>query len=166
MQDNIKIYAEDKKSSYEILLIRLKDFLSSEMDWLANLANASALLYQTLENINWAGFYFNKGGELVLGPFQGKIACTRIKIGRGVCGTAALKKTTIVVDNVHEFSGHIACDSASNSEIVVPIIKDESLIGVLDIDSPQFDRFDAVDSMYLEKFVDILNQYIDWTKIC
>lgn len=166
MQEHKKILADDKESFYKILLVRLEGMLSSEDDWLANLANASALLYENLENINWAGFYLYKQGELILGPFQGKTACTRIKIGKGVCGTAAERKCTLVVRDVHEFPGHIACDSASNSEIVVPIICNDSLVGVLDIDSPIFERFDSVDSNYLEKFVDKLNKYVDWTKVC
>lgn len=166
MENDKKITAPDRDTFYRILLLKLEGQLSSEKDWLANLANASALLYQNLDTINWAGFYLYKGGELVLGPFQGKPACNRIKIGKGVCGTAANDKSTIVVKDVHDFPGHIACDSASNSEVVVPIIVGGSVVGVLDIDSPVTERFDELDARYLEKYVGLLIKYIDWTKIC
>ena len=122
----------------------------------ANLANASALLFQTLDNLNWAGFYLIEGKNLILGPFQGKPACIEIPVGRGVCGTAAEKDETVIVPNVHEFPGHIACDGASNSEIVVPIRKNGAVVGVLDIDSPVFDRFTNDDKAGLEEFVRIL----------
>ena len=115
-----------------------------------------------LDDINWAGFYLYKNNELVLGPFQGKPACTHIELGKGVCGSAALSRETQVIKNVHEFPGHIACDSQSNSEIVVPIIKNNILIGVLDIDSPLYSRFDEIDKKYLEEFVDILNEHITY----
>jgi GAF domain-containing protein len=162
MEDHKKITAPDKETFYKILLVKLEGLLSSEKDWLADIANASALLFNNLDNINWAGFYLYKGSELVLGPFQGRTACTRIKMGKGVCGTAALERKTQLVMDVHKFPGHIACDSASNSEIVVPIIKNDVLIGVLDIDSPNLQRFDETDKMYLEKFVDKLNKYLEW----
>lgn len=165
MENHVKITAIDRETFYKILLVRLEGLLSSETDWLANLANASALLYQNLENINWAGFYLYKEGELVLGPFQGKTACTRIKIGKGVCGTAFKELKTQVVRNVHTFPGHIACDSASNSEIVVPIIADNKAVAVLDIDSPVLERFDELDASCLERFVDKINKYVDWSKI-
>lgn len=119
----------------------MASLLEGESDAIANLANASALIYDVLPDINWAGFYFVKDGELVLGPFQGKPACVRLKIGKGVCGTAVAEDKTIVVADVHEFAGHIACDSASNSEIVVPLRKNGEIVGVLDIDSPLFNRF-------------------------
>ena len=125
---------------------------------IANLANASALLYQTLDNLNWAGFYLMENGQLVLGPFQGKTACIEIPVGRGVCGTAVARGETILVKNVHEFPGHIACDSASNSEIVVPIRKNGEIIGVLDIDSPLLGRFTEDDQAGLEEFVCILEK--------
>ncbi|MBO4931499.1 MAG: GAF domain-containing protein [Clostridia bacterium] len=125
---------------------------------IANLANASALLYQTLDNLNWAGFYLMENGQLVLGPFQGKTACIEIPVGRGVCGTAVARGETILVKNVHEFPGHIACDSASNSEIVVPIRKNGEIIGVLDIDSPLLGRFTEDDQAGLEEFVRILEK--------
>jgi GAF domain-containing protein len=165
MEDNKKITANDRETFYKILIVRLEGILSSETDWLANLANASALLYQNLENINWAGFYLYKDGELVLGPFQGRTACTRIKAGKGVCGTAFQQLKTQVVRDVHEFSGHIACDSASKSEIVVPIIVSGRAVAVLDIDSPILERFDELDALYLGKFVDKLNKYVDWSKM-
>lgn len=157
-----KIQFDTKEELYDYLNMSLDGLISNENDWLANLCNASALLWMMLDDINWAGFYLYKNGELVLGPFQGKIACTHIQMGKGVCGTAAETKETQVVKNVHEFPGHIACDSDSNSEIVVPIIKDESLIGVLDIDSPLLNRFDEEDKKYLEEFVDILIKHINF----
>ena len=130
--------------------------LHGEADPIANMANLSALIYERTANINWAGFYIFKEGQLVLGPFQGKPACVRIAIGKGVCGTAAQTKKTVVVEDVHQFAGHIACDSASNSEIVVPIIKnDGTLFGVLDIDSPQVARFGAAEKEVFEELVKI-----------
>lgn len=162
MQDNSKIKAKDKDTFYKIMMVKLEGLLSSEPDWLANMANAAALLFNNLDDINWAGFYLLKGDELVLGPFQGKIACTRIKPGRGVCGTAAAERKTQLVQDVHLFPGHIACDAASRSEIVVPIEVDGSLYGVLDIDSPITDRFDETDRKYLELYVQKLNKYIKW----
>ncbi len=145
--------------------MKLTGLICEEEDWLANLSNASALLWLLLDDINWAGFYLHKNGELILGPFQGKPACTHIEIGKGVCGTAAKTRETQVIENVLEFSGHIACDSASRSEVVVPIVKDDKLIGVLDIDSPNFDRFNEEDGKYLEKFVNTLNKYVNWEDI-
>lgn len=127
---------------------------------MTNLANASALLLEKVEGINWAGFYTVKDGRLVLGPFQGKVACTIIPMGKGVCGTAAAEDRTVVVPDVHKFSGHIACDSASNSEIVIPIHRRGELFGVLDIDSPLFDRFGEDDRLGLEDFVRILEKEI------
>jgi len=165
MQDNSRIISEDRNKFYKIMLVRLEGLLSSESDWLANLSNAAALLYMNLLDINWAGFYFMKKGELVLGPFQGKPACTRIKSGKGVCGTAVVEMKVQLVPDVHLFPGHIACDCASNSEIVVPLIKDGVLYGVLDIDSPSINRFDDLDAKYLQLFVDKLSKYIDWNQI-
>ena len=127
---------------------------------IANLANAAALLYCSLEDINWAGFYLLEGNTLVLGPFGGKPACIEIPIGRGVCGSAAAEKRTLLVPNVHEFPGHIACDSASNSEIVVPLFRDSEVIGVLDIDSPRYSRFDEHDRIGLEEFAKIIEKAI------
>lgn len=165
MQENKKIVAPDKETFYRILNLKLEGLLDSETDWLANICNAAAHLYSNLDTINWAGFYFLREGELILGPFQGKSACTRIKIGKGVCGTAVAEKTTQLVPDVHLFPGHIACDCASNSEIVVPIIKDGIIYGVLDIDSPVKERFGEIDQKYLEIFVQKLNKYIDWNFI-
>lgn len=125
---------------------------------IANLANASALLWQHLEDLNWAGFYLLEGEKLVLGPFQGKPACIEIPVGKGVCGTAVARNETMVIPNVHEFPGHIACDCASNAEIVIPLRKNGEIIGVLDIDSPLFDRFSIQDRLGLEGFVGILEK--------
>lgn len=123
---------------------------------ISNLANASALIYDSMDELNWAGFYILRDGKLCLGPFQGKIACTSIPMGKGVCGTAVAEDRTVVVDNVHEFKGHIACDSASNSEIVIPIHKNGEIYGVLDIDSVAFGRFSENDREELEKCVKII----------
>ncbi|MFW6035778.1 MAG: GAF domain-containing protein [Halothermotrichaceae bacterium] len=136
--------------------IQLKSLIGGERDWLANLANASALLFNNLENINWAGFYLLKDGELVLGPFQGLPACIRIALGKGVCGAAAKERQIYLVPDVHQFPGHIACDKASASEIVIPMIKNGQLLGVLDIDSPIKARFSKQDKYHLEKFVKLL----------
>ncbi|KPU46258.1 free methionine-R-sulfoxide reductase [Oxobacter pfennigii] len=165
MHGNDKIEASDKNSFYRELLLQFEGLMSDEKDWLASLSNTSALLYQNLPHVNWAGFYLYKEGMLVLGPFQGKVACTRIEMGKGVCGTAAREKETCRVLDVHKFPGHIACDSASNSEIVVPIIKNDAVVGVLDIDSPSLERFDETDQLYLENIVKKLEEYIDWSKI-
>ena len=150
------IQAPSKPEFYSALNRQLEAVLHGERDWVSNLAQMSALLMQTLPDLNWAGFYLLKGGELVLGPFQGKVACVRIKLGKGVCGTAAARRETVVVPNVHEFPGHIACDSASNSEIVVPLLHRGTLLGVLDLDSPKLARFDAEDAAGLQRSVEIL----------
>ena len=155
----------NRKDNYHTMLLMLKGQLQGEEDLIANLSNASSIINTMVDNINWAGFYLMKGGELVVGPFQGKPACNRIKIGKGVCGTAALEKKVQRIDNVHDFEGHIACDAASNSEIVVPIIKDNVLYGVLDIDSEEFSRFGELEEEYFVKFVEILNEYINWGEI-
>ena len=160
-----KINFETKEQLYKYMNIKLTGLVGSEEDWLANLSNASALLWLLLDDINWAGFYLYKNDKLVLGPFQGKPACVNIELGKGVCGTAAETRTTQLVKNVHDFPGHIACDCASNSEIVVPIVKNNQLIGVLDIDAPIVNRFDLDDKNGLEKFVDTLNKYINWEDI-
>jgi GAF domain-containing protein len=165
MQDHKKIIVPDKEMFYKILNVKLEGLLASESNWLANLSNAAAHLFNNLETINWAGFYFLNEGELILGPFQGLTACTRIKIGKGVCGTAVAQKATQLVPDVHLFPGHIACDGASNSEIVVPIMKDGFIYGVLDIDSPVKERFNEIDQKYLEAFVQKLHKYIDWKNI-
>ncbi|WP_254509101.1 GAF domain-containing protein [Anatilimnocola floriformis] len=132
--------------AYSQLLRELVSVFEGERDWIANTANCAALLFQTLPDLNWAGFYFLRGNDLVLGPFQGKPACVRIPLGKGVCGTAGIRRETIVVPDVHQFPGHIACDSASQSEIVVPLIVGTRLIGVLDLDSPILNRFSADDA--------------------
>lgn len=149
-----------KEENYELVIKQLEALLAGESNQVANLANAAALLNQFFEEVNWVGFYLNDGNELVLGPFQGLPACVRIPFGKGVCGTAAEKRETVRVEDVHLFPGHIACDAASESEIVVPIIKDGQLLGVLDIDSPRKNRFDEVDQLYLEKFVQALVRFL------
>jgi len=145
----------DKTTAYAELGKSLRALLAGERDLVANAANFTALLYWSLRGLNWAGFYLVEPsrGDLLLGPFQGKPACVRIPIGRGVCGTAAARRETVVVPDVHAFPGHIACDSASNSEIVVPVLRGDRLIGVLDLDSPVHARFDAEDAAGLERLV-------------
>jgi len=150
------VTVSSKSELYDQLATQLSSLLAGERDLIANAANFSSLIFHSLPDLNWAGFYFEKDGELVLGPFQGQPACVRIKIGQGVCGAGAAKCETVIVPNVHEFPGHIACDSASNSEIVVPLMKDSRLIGVLDLDSPSFERFDDQDASGLENLVRIL----------
>ncbi|HKB66874.1 MAG TPA: GAF domain-containing protein [Pyrinomonadaceae bacterium] len=145
-----------KSELYANLQLQLRSLLEGERDFIANAANFSSLLYHSLPDLNWAGFYLHKGGELVLGPFQGQPACVRIAIGKGVCGTAAEQRQTILVDNVHDFPGHIACDSASNSEIVVPLIAHNELLGVLDLDSPSLARFDDEDARWLNDLVGVI----------
>lgn len=147
----VAVGGTDKTEIYRALNEQLPLLLGDERDFIANAANAAALIFHTLPDLNWAGFYFFNGEELVVGPFQGKPACVRIQMGRGVCGAAAERRETLVVPNVHEFADHIACDSASNSEIVVPLVKNDRLIGVLDLDSPSFNRFDEQDRIELER---------------
>lgn len=147
-------------TDYRELNAQLRALIEDVPHPIANLANAAALLWQTLPQINWAGFYTLESGKLVLGPFQGKPACIEIPLGRGVCGTAAAKDETLLVPDVHLFSGHIACDSASASEIVVPLHAEGTVIGVLDIDSPITDRFSEADCRGLEEFARILEQHI------
>lgn len=149
-------YKTMKNERYEYLLKYLESSFEGERNFIANLANASAVINENLENLNWAGFYLFDKTDLVLGPFQGKPACVRIKIGRGICGTAAEKRETLIVPNVHEFPGHIACDAASNSEIVVPMYLGDRLLGVLDLDSFEYNNFDETDKIYLEKAVEII----------
>ena len=138
------------EAAYGELARDLSALLSGERDLIANAANTAALVYGALPDLNWAGFYLYKSGELVLGPFQGKPACVRIAMGKGVCGTAAARRETVLVADVHEFPGHIACDSASNSEIVIPLSRGSDLLGVLDLDSPKLRRFAAADQRGLE----------------
>lgn len=156
----VKDYSEDRVKSYNLLIKQLDALLDGEPNRIANLSNASALLGQFLDRINWVGFYLTEGSELVLGPFQGLPACVRIPLGKGVCGTAAAQKKAIVVPDVQAFPGHIACDAASQSEIVIPLVIDGKTIGVLDIDSPEKNRFDDVDKVQLEKFTETLLKYI------
>lgn len=141
---------------YPLLVEQAKALMAGEDDWIANTANLSALLFNGLENVNFAGVYRYENGELILGPFQGKPACIHIALGKGVCGTAAKNEKTEIVRNVHEFTGHIACDSASNSEIVVPIFKNDKLWGVFDFDSTEIANFGEEDQKYLEKIASLI----------
>jgi L-methionine (R)-S-oxide reductase len=154
-----------KADAYRELNAQLAAVLAGERDGLANTANMAALLSQALPGLNWAGFYFLRDGGLVLGPFQGKVACIRIALGRGVCGTAAQTRETIVVPDVEKFPGHIACDHASRSEIVVPLVKDGCLLGVLDLDSPHLARFDAEDAAGLQAAVKVLLDGSDFGRL-
>lgn len=138
-----------------LLTQQLKYLIEDDQYEITSLSNMASFIYNELEDVSWAGFYLYKDEQLILGPFQGKVACTIIKMGSGVCGTSALNQETLVVENVHEFPGHIACDSASNSEIVVPIVVNDKLYGVLDLDSTSFDRF-GKDKELIESFVDVL----------
>lgn len=149
------------EAAHETLAGQARALLTGERDRIANAANLAALVYHTLPELNWAGFYFMQGGELVLGPFQGKPACVRISLGRGVCGTAARDRRTIVVPDVDKFPGHIACDSASRSEVVVPIVVGTRVIGVLDVDSPIPDRFSQEDADTLEELVRVFVESTD-----
>jgi len=146
--------------NYEELNNELETLIKDVPHLISNLSNASALLNECLDNVNWVGFYLYEKDKLVLGPFQGKVACIEIPYGKGVCGTALERKETILVKNVHEFPGHIACDNASNSEIVIPIMKDDEVFGVLDIDSPLLNRFSIEDKLGLEEFVKILEKHL------
>jgi L-methionine (R)-S-oxide reductase len=150
---------------YRALETSLESLLEGESDPLANLSNAAGLLAQSLDRINWCGFYLLRGQELVLGPFQGKPACVRIPLGQGVCGTAAARRETLVVPDVNRFPGHIACDPGSRSEIVVPILKNGVLRGVLDVDAPEPARFDEEDRTGLERFVAVLTPRVAWERL-
>lgn len=154
-----------KPTAYRELNEQLLALMAGEADGLANTANAAALLYECLPDLNWAGFYFLRGDSLLLGPFQGKVACVRIALGRGVCGTAAAERRTVVVPDVHAFPGHIACDAASCSEIVVPLIRDGKLLGVLDLDSPVRGRFDQQDADGLQTCVQSLLALSDLSRL-
>ena len=149
-------------TDYKLLAEQLKSLAEDEPNYIPVLSNASALINENLDDLNWAGFYLMDNGSLLLGPFQGKVACIRIALGKGVCGTAAQNDETLLVPNVHDFPGHIACDSASNSEIVVPIHKDGKVVGVLDIDSPSLNRFSESDKEGLELFVKTLEEVIQF----
>lgn len=163
MQTNT-IYPTDKKSLYNLLTMQLEALIEPDLPLVTNLSNASALINEALDRINWAGFYLMKEDNLILGPFQGKVACVKIQLGKGVCGTAAKNEQTQLVEDVHKFAGHIACDSASNSEIVVPIKVNGKIVGVLDIDSPEISRFDDQDKEGLEAVVHILENQCNWSQ--
>jgi GAF domain-containing protein len=146
---------------YGLLCAQLESLLADERDFIANAAQFSAFIYSQVDDLNWAGFYLNRNEELVLGPFQGQVACVRIPFGRGVCGAAAASRQTQRVEDVHEFPGHIACDSASNSELVVPLVKEGKLIGVLDLDSPKLARFSEADQRGIEQLAAIFLRLTD-----
>lgn len=154
--------AMKNQTDYNLLLEQLKALTEGERDAVANLANASAALYMSLDDVNWAGFYLVRGSQLILGPFQGRPACIRIDFGKGVCGTAAATDTAQLVANVHAFAGHIACDAASNSEIVLPVRQAGRLVALLDIDSPSFSRFTEADREGLERCAALLGEACDW----
>lgn len=151
-----------KDKSYQTLCLALESLIGEEPDALANLSNSAALLFHSMESINWAGFYLYKDGQLVLGPFQGKPACIRIPMGKGVCGTSASTGKPLIVAEVHRFAGHIACDAESASEAVVPLFKAGRLVGVLDVDSPLQSRFDESDRAGLEQYAAILSAAVHW----
>ncbi|HEY3496275.1 MAG TPA: GAF domain-containing protein [Polyangiaceae bacterium] len=157
--------AGSKRERYRELNEELAALFAGESDGLANASNMAALFFGALSDLNWFGFYFLRGSELVLGPFQGKVACVRIALGRGVCGTAARERKTVVVPDVHAFPGHIACDAASRSEIVVPLLRAGRLLGVLDLDSPLEDRFDADDAAGLEAAAELLLESSDLSRL-
>ena len=154
------MYQGKKEKNYELVQKQLLALIEDETNRIANLSNAAALLNLFLDEINWVGFYLYEEGQLILGPFQGLPACVRIPMGKGVCGTSAETEKTLRVEDVHQFPGHIACDAASRSEIVIPLMKDGKLLGVLDIDSPITDRFDEMDQQGLEKFAEILSNHL------
>ncbi|OCN02690.1 guanylate cyclase [Clostridium sp. W14A] len=158
------IYPENPAGRYKLLKQQMEVLLDGETDWVANLANAAALLNGALPNINWVGFYRLVNGELLLGPFQGKTACIHIPFGKGVCGTAAAKNKTQVVADVHRFEGHIACDSDSASELVIPLCVKDKVVGVLDIDSPVLKRFSDEDARALEEIAEMISGGCEWTK--
>ena len=150
----------EKTAFYRLLNQQAQALIEQESDLIANMANLSALIFNQMPDLNWAGFYIMRDGELVLGPFQGQVACVRIPVGKGVCGTAVATGEVQLVKDVHEFPGHIACDAASNSEIVLPLRHKGEIIAVLDIDSPSLARFDAEDQQGLEQFIAILEQHL------
>lgn len=154
----IKLAEKSSETDYELLVKQLRALTEGVSFGLSNLANAASLLYNSLNDVNWAGFYILEGGELLLGPFMGNPACTRIQMGKGVCGTAAAKQETVVVPDVHQFPGHISCDAQSRSEIVIPLFAGGKLYGVMDIDSPVPDRFDEADRKGLEAFAGVLQE--------
>lgn len=152
---------QDAERRLNYMVLAVEDLLRTEKDLIANLSNISAFIKEYMDCLNWAGFYLMKEGELILGPFQGKPACIRIKAGAGVCGTAAAAKKIMVVDDVHAFPGHIACDAASQSEIVLPIYKGDAVFGVIDLDSPEKARFSKLDRKYLEKMAQLITDYLN-----
>lgn len=163
MQEIQTLYSEDQSECYRLLKEQLTALIENEPYPIPNLANASALLNLALNNINWVGFYLLHEDELLLGPFQGKPACIHIPVGRGVCGTAVKEARTLVVPDVHAFPSHIACDNVSRSEIVIPLHAEGRIVGVLDIDSPEPDRFNDIDKNELEALVQILEQGCNWS---
>lgn len=165
MQEIASMYPDNKEECYSLIHAQLKALIENEAYMLPNLSNASALLNLALKDINWVGFYLLTHNELLLGPFQGKPACIHIPIGKGVCGTAVSEGITQLVEDVHAFPGHIACDSESRSEIVIPIRIGDQIIGVLDIDSPSIGRFDSLDQKGLEEVVHILEEGCNWITI-
>jgi GAF domain-containing protein len=165
MQEINSLYPSDKKECYKLVHAQLKSLLENEPYVIPNLSNTSALLNGALTDINWVGFYLMHNNELLLGPFQGKTACVHISVGKGVCGTAVLKDEIQLVPDVHEFPGHIACDSDSRSEIVIPIHNNGQIVGVLDIDSPTVKRFDLVDQEGLLEVVKILEAACEWKQL-
>lgn len=154
------MYQGKKEKNYELVQKQLSALVEDETNRIANLSNAAALLNQFLDEVNWVGFYLYEEDQLILGPFQGLPACVRIPMGRGVCGTSAATAKTLRIEDVHQFPGHIACDAASRSEIVIPLMQEGNLIGVLDIDSPITNRFDEIDQQGLEKFAEILSKHL------
>ena len=160
MHQNIEI-PENKQEAYDLLIAQTKAIIESESDTIANLANVSSIIYEFLHDVNWVGFYLVKDTDLVVGPFQGKVACAEIPLGKGVCGEAAVKRTTMVIKDVHAHENHIACDSNSKSEVVVPIYVKNNLFGVLDVDSPVVDRFDPDTVEFFEQFVKLFLKTID-----
>ncbi len=163
--DNIKTGNIPEKEVFENLLRDIESVLEENTPLLSNLSNFIALIKDAFPKISWIGYYFAKDDILHLCPFQGKVACTKIKLGNGVCGTSAEKRKTIIVEDVHKFPGHIACDSGSNSEIVVPIIQDSRLIGVLDLDSYRFNAFSEIDKIYLEKLIKLLTDKVNFQSL-
>ena len=162
MEQTVIQYPEEKDKFYNLLKKQLRSLLEDETNTIANLANSSALLNEALKDINWVGFYLMSKDELILGPFQGKVACVHIQIGKGVCGTAVKENKTQLVYDVHQFPGHIACDAASNSEIAVPLRHNGDVVGVLDIDSPLIGRFDEQDAKELEEIAEIIEKACTW----
>ena len=160
MSHTSPVFPKDPDKLYPLLVSQLQAITDGVPHKIANLANTSALLWEALSDINWVGFYLLEGNTLILGPFQGKVACIEIPMGRGVCGTAAARGETVRVEDVHTFPGHIACDSASNSEIVIPLLRDGQVVGVLDIDSPLLSRFTPDDQLGLETVARVIETFI------